>query len=171
MSAVANGDLDAFEQIVLRHQTSAWEVAYHFTGDATEAEDIAQEAFLRILDSAHRYRPSARFATYLHRVVTRLCLDHAKKKRPDYTDDLRATRGDDPPPLAVLASQERQEAVRQALTRLPARPRLAVILRHYQSLSSVEAAEVMGASVKAVERLLARARSALATHLKEFVEE
>jgi RNA polymerase sigma-70 factor (ECF subfamily) len=61
MLRVRAGELDAFEQIVLRHQAEAWRVAYRFTGDAAEAEDIAQEAFLRILDAAPRYQATATF--------------------------------------------------------------------------------------------------------------
>src|SRR5437016_5065560 len=85
MVAASAGDTDAFGELVERHQGSAWNAAYRFLGDAAEAEDIAQEAFLKILDAAPRYQPSARFRTYLYRVVTRLCLDHAGKKKPFYT--------------------------------------------------------------------------------------
>jgi RNA polymerase sigma-70 factor (ECF subfamily) len=82
MQAVAGGDLSAFNEIVLRHQKLAWGIAYRFLGDRHAAEDIAQEAFLRILDAAPRYKPTAAFPTYLSRIVTRLCLDRARKKRP-----------------------------------------------------------------------------------------
>src|SRR6516164_3585667 len=88
MTAASAGDLRAFEQLVQRHQSSAWQAAYRFLGDATEAEDIAQEAFLKIFDAAPRYQPTAAFRTYLYRVVTRLCLDFAQKKRPLYTQFL-----------------------------------------------------------------------------------
>ena len=82
MLAVAEGDLDAFERIVLRHEAEAWRVAYRFTGDAAEAEDLAQDAFLKILEATSRYKPTAAFRTYLYRVLTRLCIDHGRKKRP-----------------------------------------------------------------------------------------
>ena len=93
MLAVGKGDFSAFEQIVLRHQKSAWYAAYRFLGDRTIAEDVAQEALLKILDAAERYRPTAKFRTYLYGVVTRLCLDHARKKQPAYVDDLSAGGG------------------------------------------------------------------------------
>jgi len=171
MASVAEGDLDAFEQIVLRHQRSAWQTAFHFTGDATEAEDLAQEAFLRILEAAGRYRPSAKFATFLHRVVGRLCLDYAKKKRPRYTGSLPDTPNGSSSPADALADQERERMVRKALDSLAPRQRLAVILRHYEDFSTADIAEAMGTSSKAVERLLARGRADLKRHLGEFLEE
>jgi len=128
MLAVGKGDLNAFEQIVLRHQKSAWYTAYRFLGDRVTAEDIAQEAFLRILDAAERYRPTAKFRTYLYGVVTHLCLDRARKKQPTYVDDLSAVPEPCPPPLDAAASRERGEAVWKALDALPPRQRMAVVL-------------------------------------------
>ena len=170
MLAVGNGDLDAFEQIVLRHQKSAWYTAYRFLGDRVTAEDIAQEAFLRILDAAERYRPTAKFRTYLHRIVTRLCLDHARKKQPAYVDDLSAISGLHPSPPDAAASRERGEAVWKALDALPPRQRMAVVLRYYEGLSGQEIAAAMEVSVKGVEGLLARARRALEVLLNDFLE-
>jgi RNA polymerase sigma-70 factor (ECF subfamily) len=81
MLAVARGDLSAFGQLVNRNQTSAWNAAYRFLGNTADAEDIAQEAFLRIFDSADRYQPTASFRTYLYRIITRLCFDLSRRKR------------------------------------------------------------------------------------------
>src|SRR5437868_4454946 len=88
MLAAGVGDLSAFEQLVRRYQKPAWNAAYRFLGDASEAEDVAQEAFARILAAAHRYQSSALFRTYLYRVVTRICLDHSAKKKPIYSGRL-----------------------------------------------------------------------------------
>ncbi len=82
MIRAAEGDLAAFEQLVRRNQAGAWAFAWRFLGDAAEAQDIVQEAFLRIYQAAPRYRPTAGFRTYLYRVVARLCLDWKAKKRP-----------------------------------------------------------------------------------------
>jgi len=168
MRAAADGDMDAFSELVRRHQRSAWNAAWRLLGDAAEAEDAAQGAFLKILAAAPRYRPTALFRTYLYRVVTRLCLDRLEKKRPRYVDRLPASPSADPDPPETLARRESAEAVRQALDALPSRQRAAVILRHYEDLSYREIAEAMNTSVKSVERLLARARAALRRLLDEL---
>jgi RNA polymerase sigma-70 factor, ECF subfamily len=94
MQAVACGQMAAFEQLVLRHQQAAWRTAYRMLGCRQTAEDIAQEAFLRIYQAADRYQPSAAFRTYLYRIVVRLCLDCLRKKRPLVAEDVQPL--DDP---------------------------------------------------------------------------
>jgi RNA polymerase sigma-70 factor, ECF subfamily len=171
MMAVRDGDLAAFEQIVVRHQAEAWGVAYRFTGDAAEAEDLAQEAFLRILDAAPRYKPIATFRTYLHRVLTRLCLDHRRKKRPTLADPFPNTADCSSSPSQRASQAERDALIQAALDALPTDYRMAVVLRYFEGLSGTEMAEAMGRSAKAVERLLARAKSALEPQLKGLLED
>jgi len=171
MREVAEGDLDAFGQIVLRHQKLAWGIAYRFLGDQHEAEDIAQEAFLRILDAAPRYKPTAAFTTYLSRIVTRLCLDHAQKNRPLPIDSRPVVQDMNPSAAERMAVQDRDRAIRTALDRLPPAQRMAVVLRYFGGLDCRSVALAMDTTVKSVERLLARARDTLepllADHLKE----
>ena len=169
MLATAGGDMGAFEQLVLRHQASAWNAAYRFLGDAAEAEDIAQQAFLNILEAAERYEPSASFRTYLYRIVTRLCIDRSRKKQPVYTDDLPARATPVSSPAEAAEQRERDAAVRAAIARLPDRQRMAAVLRYYEGLSGAEIAAAMGTSAKAVERLLARARTGLEQDLAGFL--
>ena len=171
MIAVRDGDLAAFEQIVVRHQADAWKAAYRFTGDAVEAEDLAQEAFLRILDAAGRYKPTATFRTYLFRVLTRLCLDHVRKKRPIPIDPLPQTADGLPSPSRQVDRQERDKLIQAALDALPADYRMAAVLRYFEGLSGTEMAVAMGRSEKAVERLLSRARSALEPRLRHLLDE
>jgi len=165
MLAVGKGDLDAFSDLVLAYQRPAWNVAHRFLRDPAEAEDVVQNAFLKILDAAPRYRPTASFRTYLYQVVTRLCIDHTEKMRPEYTDNLpevadpSAGLGED------FAAREEKDAVRSALDSLLPTQRMAVILRHYEGLSYTEIGLAIGVSAKAVEGLLGRARSALQTRL------
>jgi RNA polymerase sigma-70 factor (ECF subfamily) len=161
MMAVARGDLDAFNEIVLRHQKLAWGIAYRFLGDRHEAEDVAQEAFLRILGAASRYRPTAALPTYLSRIVTRLCLDHARKKRPVPTDNLAAVSAGNPSVADQVAVRDRDQLVRAALGSLPPAQRMAVVLRYFEGLDCRSVALAMETTVKAIERLLARARETL----------
>jgi len=170
MLNVRDGVLPAFEQIVLRHQGEAWRVAYRFTGDAAEAEDLAQGAFLRILDAAPRYDPTATFRTYLYRVVTRLCLDYRRKKRPLLSEPLPQAADDSPSPDRLSIQLERDSMIQAALETLPPDHRMAVVLRYFEGLSGTEMAQAMGRSVKAVERLLARGRATLAPRLKHLLE-
>ncbi len=158
MLRVAEGELDAFNELVCRHQHSAWRIAYRFLGDPTEAEDIVQEAFLRILDAAPRYKPRAAFSTYLYRVVARLCIDNTRKKRPIFSNTLPETVDASPGPATVLVQKDRDALLRKTLDALPSRQRMVVILKYYEDLSYDEIARAMGTTVKAVERLLGRAR-------------
>jgi RNA polymerase sigma-70 factor (ECF subfamily) len=169
MSAVAQGDLTAFEQLVSRHQRSAWSAAFRLLGDAHEAEDVAQEAFLRILVAAPRYRPTAAFRTYLYRIVTRLCRDVRRRVAPPSGQDLDARVSQWLSPEASAAARDECRAVQEALASLPVKQREAVVLRYYEGLSYDEISHVMGASRKAVERLLARGRAALAERLGELL--
>jgi RNA polymerase sigma-70 factor (ECF subfamily) len=170
MLAAGRGDLSAFEQIVLRYQTLAWNAAYRFLGDRIEAEDVVQEAFLRIYTAARRYQATALFRTYLYRVLARICLDHVSKKKPQYASQLPAVAGKAPTPLRSLTDAERDQAVHQALSKLPPHQRLAVVLKYFDNLSYAEIAKAMGATAKAVERLLSRARQKLQKDLLAFLE-
>jgi len=165
MSRVAEGDLDAFNELVRRHQRIAWRIAHRYLGDPVEAEDVAQEAFLRVLAAAPRYKPTAAFSTYLYRVVVRLCIDYARKRRPIFSNALPETLDSSPDPAVALAQKDRDQLIRQALDALPPRQRMAVILKYYEGLGYSDIARAMGATVKAVERLLGRARKALQSSL------
>jgi len=170
MLSVRDGDLDAFERIVLRYQAEAWRVAYRFTGDAAEAEDLAQDTFLKILDVASRYKPTATFRTYFYRVLMRLCIDHRRKKRPVLADPLPNIPDTKPSPSVQADQAERDALIQAALNSLPADYRIVVVLRYFEGISGAEMAEAMGRSVKAVERLLARAKSTLEPQLRHLLE-
>ena len=167
MSEVAEGDLSAFGQLVRRHQHSAWNAAFRLVGDLHVAEDISQEAFLRILGAAHRYQPTAAFRTYLYRIVTRLCRDHHRKASPYPCEDPDEQAHYHPSPDACVAAREERHAVQEAIASLPVKQREAIVLRYYERLSYEEIAEVTGTSRKGVERLLARGRAALTEILRE----
>ena len=168
MSEVAEGDLDAFNELVCRHQHTAWRIAHRFLGDPAEAEDIAQEAFLRILAASPRYKPSAAFSTYLYRVVVRLCIDNTRKKHLIFSNTLPEPVDSSPDPATALVQKDRDALIRKALDALPSRQRIVIILKYYEELSYGEIAQAMGTSVKAVERLLSRARKTLPKRLSHM---
>lgn len=171
MLQVADGNLEAFAVLVDRHRQTAWRVAYRMLGDPAEAEDAAQQAFLKIFEAADRYEPTAAFKTYLHRVVTRHCLDRIEKKKPVYVDELPPRRDDRKGPGAKLETRQKRQRIRQAIDALPGRQRSAVVLYHFEELRYAEIAEAMDCSTKAVERLLARGRRALADELTGLMPE
>jgi len=160
MLAAARGDLSAFGQLVSRHQTSAWNVAYRFLGNAADAEDVAQEAFLRVLDAAPRYRATAKFRTFLYRIVTRLCID-LSRRRVSRLADVESLLDHRAGPLESAVVDERTRRVREALMGLPDKQRMAVVLRYYENLGHQEIAVSLGTTAKGAERLLARARDTL----------
>lgn len=166
MLAVRGGDLKAFEELVRRHQAWAWGIAYRVLGHRQESEDVVQDAFLRLLDASGRYQPTSAFKTYFYQIITRLCLDRAKKRQPRYLDavpDVPASTLDTP---GVMEKTQQAEAVRAALDALAPQQRMAVVLRYYESLNYQEIASALETTPKAVERLLARGRDRLQEILK-----
>ncbi|MBP7462535.1 MAG: sigma-70 family RNA polymerase sigma factor [Candidatus Delongbacteria bacterium] len=151
----------AFSLIVERHQAWAWRIAYRFTGKEEEASDIVQEAFLRLWNASGRYRPEAKFRTYFYRIISRLCLDYTKKKRPLRLDILSDSPDPSPDVEDEIIRQEMSVVVRTALDTLPPNQRLAILFRYDEDLSYDEIAAALSTTVKAVERLLARGRDKL----------
>jgi len=181
MLRVRDGDRDAFEALVGRHQRSAVSTAYRFLGDADLAQDIAQEAFLRLFRARERYEPTAGFSTFFYRILSNLCYSALRRRRPgaslertrsDLEGSLRDAVVDEnaPRPEGRLEQQEMKAAVRQALDTLPENQRMALVLFRFQSLPYRDIAATMHTTEKAVKSLLARARAALRDKLARYVE-
>lgn len=168
MCAAARGDPDAFDVIVRRHQQGTINVAWRLLGDSHGAQDAAQEAFLRVWERAAAYRPTASFKTYLYRILTRLCIDQHRKRRPAPSDQLDRLEGGVAAPDEALMQRERAAKVRAAIQALPQRQRVALVLRHYEGMSYDEVAAVMGCSARAVDSLLLRARERLGKRLGDI---
>ena len=138
-------------------------------GARGEAEEMAQEAFVRLWKQAPQWQPGqARFDTWLHRVALNLCYDRLRGRRDEAPlDESAADAVVDPAPAPdeSLQASQRSARVAAALARLPARQREAMVLQYYQELSNSEAAALMGISIEALESLLSRARCALRAQL------
>jgi len=165
--ATGRGDSRAFAEVVRRHQQWAWRIAHRFCGDSQEAADIVQEAFLKILAASDRYRSTARFKTYFHRVITRLCIDRAQKKHPCFMETVPESPEKEGGAVETIVREERALIVRKALDGLPPVQRMAVIFRYYEDLPYKEIADALDTTPKAVEGLLARARQQLKSNLKK----
>jgi RNA polymerase sigma-70 factor (ECF subfamily) len=161
VQATGRGDLNAFEEIVKRHQSWSWRIAFRFIGNEDDASEIVQEAFLRLLEASGRYRPLAAFRTYFYRIISRLCLDRAKKKQPLRLETLPEAADPRPDVADAMIKRETALAVRSALDALPANQRLAIVLFYYEDLNYEEIASALETTPKAVERLLARGRERL----------
>ena len=172
MQTVADGNLAAFNELVLRYQGLAWKTAHRFLGDPMEAQDVAQEAFLKILEAAPRYRMKATFRTFFYRVLTRLCIDRSRKKKQlSNLDKIPEMLDPSPDPTEKLIEKEFGAQVREALEILPPNQKAAMILRHYECLSYSEIAQILGVTPKAVEGLIRRAGASLQVRLSHLLEE
>ncbi len=163
MAQLAQGDLQALGELVKRHQARARALAYRFTGRWDAADDIAQDAFLRIHRAAVSYRPTADFSTWLYRIVWNLCLDRAKRPRLvglDESSDPAATPDPD-----QLEQEEQTKIVQQAVQSLPERQRMVVLLHRFEGLPIRRIAAVMETTESAVESLLTRSYQQLRVKL------
>jgi len=171
LSRVARGDPAASRALVARKLPRLLALAGRMLGDAAEAEDVAQEAFLRVWRQAPKWRPgAARFDTWLHRVALNLCYDRLRRRREIAYAEPPERADEGPGPDRGLQAADTGRRVGQALQALPDRQREALVLCHYQELGNIEAAAVMGVSVEALESLLGRGRRALRAALIDLKE-
>ncbi|MGH1397787.1 MAG: sigma-70 family RNA polymerase sigma factor [Alphaproteobacteria bacterium] len=168
MAHVMSGDHRAFSILVERHSSRFYAAAYRVCGDAILAEDIVQDAFLKLWRKPAAFKPDkgAKFTTWFYRVVQNLAIDMLRRKKPqsdagviDFMAD-GSDAADD-----VMVMDEQQAALEVAIGALPERQKLALDMCFYEGLSNKEAAEILGVGVKALESLLMRAKKALKENL------
>lgn len=166
LALYARGDREAARRLTLRFTPVALRVARRMLADLAEAEDVAQEAMLRLWRMAPGWQPGqAKVATWLYRVVTNLCTDRLRRRRMVPLDAAPEPEDGAPGVTARMIAADRAAALEQALAALPERQRQAVILRHLEGLANPEIAEVMDVGVEAVESLVARGKRGLAAAL------
>jgi RNA polymerase sigma-70 factor (ECF subfamily) len=162
------GDVAAFRALVDRHLTSALRIARRMLNEDAEAEDVAQEAMLRLWRTASALEVGASgVRPWLRRVVSNLCIDRIRAGQRTEVTDAVPEQEVPPSQLQALCDVDLSARVDAALNALPERQRLALTLFHYEGLSQVEVGDVLGVSEEAVESLLARARRALKVSLQE----
>ena len=165
---VGRGEPAATRMLVSAKLPRILGLATRLLRDPAEAEDVAQEAFVRAWRNAAAWQPGrARFDTWLHTVVLNLCRDRLRRRREVAIDKIPESIDPSPDAEAGLIEAERGGAVMKAIAALPDRQREAILLVHYQDLSGTEAAAALEVSDEALESLLARGRRALR---KQFVE-
>ena len=159
--ACQKGDMRAFETLVNRYQKKVYWIAYNFVGDAEDATDLAQEAFIRVYKSIDRFDQKYNFYTWLYRIVVNLAIDALRKQallRPAAIDDVGEVASSGPLPEDTLATNEVARLVRRILDRLPPKFRTVMVLRELQGLSSKEIASIVGTTHPTVRWRLHRAR-------------
>jgi RNA polymerase sigma-70 factor (ECF subfamily) len=162
VARIGRGDEAAARALVGAKLPRVLALARRMLGDATEAEDVAQETFMRMWRHAGHWRPgAARFDTWLHIVTLNLCRDRLRRRRettmpvlPDIADPAPSTD-------SALDDAAEMRAVQRAIAALPERQREAILLVHYQDLGNIAAAEALGVSIEALESLLSRGRRSL----------
>jgi RNA polymerase sigma-70 factor (ECF subfamily) len=161
---VVKGDREAFSTLVERHSGRYYGLAYRTLFNKVDAEEITQEAFLKLWQRPGLWdeTKNTRFSTWFYRVVANLCIDRNRKKTPVFIEDIEALSGKsgDSTEETILLREKRRLADSMILE-LPENQRMALNLCFYEGLSNKEAAEVMGLSLKALQSLIIRAKSAL----------
>ncbi|MCA0928867.1 RNA polymerase sigma factor [Ruegeria profundi] len=162
----ADGDAVAARVLTDRLGPRCFSVAMRMLGNRAEAEDVTQDAMMRLWRMAPNWvGGQAKVTTWLYRVTLNLCVDMQRRKRPDRLDDVPEPEDEDPSAVERLQEAARKDALQVALSQLPDRQRQAVILRHIEELPNPEIAGIMGISTEAVESLTARGKRALAAIL------
>lgn len=178
MARIGAGDHAAFRALVERHQDAIVGTVARMLGNPADAEDIAQQVFLRIWRHAKRYRPEAKFTTYLFTITRNLVFNETRRRsrRKEVSVDereeafhLQVVAEPARQPDAELLQAELQRAVDAAIAELPEAQRMAVVLRRYEQMPYEEIAEVLKLSLSAVKSLLFRARATLRESLRNHL--
>lgn len=172
LARFAAGEAAAARVLTLRLTPVALRVAQRMLNDAAEAEDVAQEAMLRLWRMAPDWQSGvARVSTWLYRVTSNLCTDRLRRRRSVDLEAAGEVEDDRPAAVNELIAADRAAALQAALQALPERQRQAVVLRHIEGLSNPEISDILGIGVDAVESLTARGKRALTQALAGRREE
>jgi RNA polymerase sigma-70 factor (ECF subfamily) len=184
MLAVQAGDEEAFAALVNRHRNAVVNLTYRYLGNRADAEDLAQEVFLRVHRARARWEPAAKFTTWLYRVAVNACLNEVRnrKNRPTQGAASLSADGDGragalslpdtvaESPLAAAERGELREHVRAAVDELPERQRLALLLNKFHGQSYEEMAAALEMSIPAVKSLLVRARENVRARIEPYLQ-
>lgn len=158
----AQGDADAARSLMTRLTPIVYAQAFRMMGNQAEAEDVTQDALMRLWKAAPTWEPDrARVTTWLYRVTSNLCIDRLRRSKFQSGDEVGEQVDETPGAVQTLQREQRRKALRQALLKLPERQRQAMILRHLEELSNPEISQIMDISVEAVESLLSRGKRML----------
>lgn len=182
MMAVAADEAGAFDRLVGAYERRVKATVRRFVPNRSSVDDLAQEVFLRLFRARDRYLPTAKFETFLHRVIFNTCVNHTQYmgRRKALSLDAPSSRGDDEPgytppdervgePVDHVSRSERAVILRRAVDALPDNQRRAIVLSRFEGLSYEQIGDVMGLSNQAVKSLLWRARESLRKQLQPLL--
>lgn len=182
MLRVKQGDTEAFGALVDKYKQPIINFAYRMLRDETEAEDLAQAAFVQVYKSAARYEVNSKFTTWLYTITRNLCLNEIRRRSRHPADSMDAPRPEledqspvqfedkkSPSPPDSVLHGELEEKIEQALADLPENQRTAILLCRQEDVSYEEIGKVLGCSVSAVKSLIFRGRETLKTRLKTYL--
>ncbi|MGO8698832.1 MAG: RNA polymerase sigma factor [Limisphaerales bacterium] len=183
MLRVKGGDVLAFEALVVKYQQPIVNLMYRMVRDLDEAEDLAQNVFIRVFQSAHRYEVSAKFSTWIFTIARHLCLNEIRRRGRHQAESMESnqTDTDEHGPrqfhdtAAVSATEaflegELENKILQAVADLPGKQRLAIVMCREEELSYEEIARALGCSLSATKSLIHRARETLKQKLKPYLD-
>jgi RNA polymerase sigma-70 factor (ECF subfamily) len=171
LGSIQDGNHSAFAELVGRHTERFYRLAYRYVQSKETAEDIVQEAFLKLWEDPGRWQPArnTKFSTWFYRVVVNLCLDMQKKKRPVELDEDMPLLDEREAADEAMIRAEQERILEKEIGALPERQRTALNLCFDAGLSNQEAAEVMGINLKALQSLIMRAKTALKERMKNYL--
>lgn len=176
---VLKGDQNAFGEIVEMYKDKVFQISYRMLGNRHEAEDIAQEAFLRAYVNIQSYNKEFKFSTWLYRITTNLCIDRIRKKKPDYYLDAEVAGTDGltmysqiPSKLRLpeddVESLELQDTIQKEIMKLPEKYRSVIVLKYIEELSLKEISEILDMPLGTVKTRIHRGREALRKRLQHM---
>jgi RNA polymerase sigma-70 factor (ECF subfamily) len=162
ISRAASGDTAAFQALVERHRSMVYRVAYQFAGNHYDAEDIAQEVFIKVYRSLDKFRQDAQLSSWLYRIVMNACIDHRRRQVPagsapfgeEAEYKLHNTATETPGPEDHAYAGELGQVLESEISRLPQGQRIVFIMRHHQGLKLGEIADALGLAEGTVKRQL-----------------
>lgn len=186
MLQVRDGDAAAFEELVRRYRDRLLTILEHLVGHREQAEDLAQDVFVRVFKARERYQPEAKFSTWLFTIANNVASNALRSRSRRREVGVPEGNGADSTPLALdqlakaasgfmptraLDKAEQAEMVRHAVAGLSERQRMALLLAKFEGMSYQDIAQTMGLSVQAIKSLLSRARVNLKEKLTPYVEQ
>jgi RNA polymerase sigma-70 factor, ECF subfamily len=170
LALIQDGSHDAFAVLVRRHTERFYRLAYRYVQTKETAEDIVQDAFLKLWEDPRKWQPErkSKFTTWFYRIVVNLCLDWQKKKRPVALDEKLPLPDEREMPDAAMIRAQEEKMLEKEISALPERQRMALNLCFDEGLSNQEAADVMGLHLKALQSLIMRAKATLKERMKAY---